>query len=114
MPLTEIFRRARRLFPAAAFCILAAGCSYKSEIRQGDDTLPDKIAELHIGMSRAEVVDLLGESRFPVVFEGEEMIYYYRRRAPGFFPTTKTWGVALTFDGDSLAAIRPLGDGANE
>ena len=101
----------RRMILAAAL-LLAAGCSYKSEIRQGDDGLPDKLAALQTGMTRAEVRELLGDSRVPQVFAGGEIIYYYRRRAPGFFSTTQTWGVALTFDGETLAEIRPL-SGAN-
>ena len=111
MPQICIIRR------LAAFCFrigfsailaFAAGCSYKSEIRQGDDKLPEKLSSLQTGMTREEVRELLGDSRIPAVFADGEIIYYYRRRAPGFFPKIQTWGVALTFDGETLADIRVL------
>lgn len=107
--------RTLRLFWRAVFFIVATGalaatggCSYKSEIRQGNDTLPDKIGELKLGMTREEVRELLGKTRTPEVFATDEWIYYYRWREAGFFPKTRTWGVVLEFDGDALAVIRPL------
>lgn len=105
-----IWRRRRRAFAPAAFLLFfsAAGCAYKSEIRQGNDALPDKIAELRAGMSKDEVRKLLGENRTPGFFaEDNSWFYYYRRRSPGFFPSTQTWSVELVFDGDALSEIRP-------
>lgn len=113
-PPQSFFRRPRRflrnavLFAALAGAFFAAGCTYKSEIRQGNDTLPEKIEKVDIGMSQAEVREILGANRAPSVFENNEWVYYYRRRSPGFFPRTETWGVRLIFDGDILAEIIPL------
>ncbi|MGI9296287.1 MAG: outer membrane protein assembly factor BamE [Gammaproteobacteria bacterium] len=115
MPITRFFRRLRRVLPGAILGAMisgavlgVAGCSYKSEIRQGSDTLPEKIAELYTGMTRTEVLELLGANRVPAVFADDEWIYYYRRRSPGFLPQTETWGIRLVFDGEILDEIRPL------
>lgn len=107
MPLTAFLRRLCRFLPFAALCI-AASCTYKSEIRQGNDTLPDKISELQVGMTQTEVRELLGANRAPVVFTGDDWVYYYRRRSPGFFPKIESWGVVLMFDDEVLSEIRPL------
>ena len=97
---------------AAVFCFFAAlfasGCSYKSEIRQGNDALPDVINLLRPGMDRAEVRELLGDNRAPAVFEREGEVYYYRRRTAGFFPKVEEWSVRLTYENDKLARIETL------
>ncbi|MBE8158016.1 MAG: outer membrane protein assembly factor BamE [Betaproteobacteria bacterium] len=97
----------RRVVFSAAFLLLS-GCAYKSEIRQGSDSLPEKIAELRVGMNKEEVRGLLGQNRFPA-FLAEEgaWFYYYRRRSPGFFTETRTWSVKLVFDGEKLSEIVP-------
>ena len=107
MPFAPLWRYFFRMLAGAAFCAVA-GCSYKSEIRQGDNTLRDKIAALQIGMTRDEVRELLGANRTPEVFSGGEWVYYYRRRIPGFFPTIESGGVTLEFEDDILERIRPL------
>ncbi|MGU9952007.1 MAG: outer membrane protein assembly factor BamE [Gammaproteobacteria bacterium WSBS_2016_MAG_OTU1] len=89
-------------------CLFAVGCSYKSEIRQGNDELPERIKEVQVGMSKTEVHALLGTNRKPAVFKENNWVYYYRRRTPGFFPTVEEWSIQLVFEGNTLSAIRPL------
>ena len=93
-----------------AFVAVAAlsGCTYKSEIRQGNDELPRHLEDLKVGMTEQEVTDLLGSSRVPRVFEDDSVIYYFRRRTPGFLPSIESVGVKLTFTDGKLTVIDRL------
>lgn len=107
MPIPPFFRRFSRLC-AVAVLFFVAGCAYKTEIRQGDIALPEKIALLKIGMTRDEVRATLGENRTPAVFNSAHWVYYYRHRSPGFLPEETSGGVLLEFAGDKLSRIQPL------
>ena len=96
------------LFFGLALAGILGGCTYKSEIRQGNDKLPEQITELKTGMNKNEVRELLGESRTPRVFASDNWVYYYRQRQGGFIPTVTAIGVELVFEGDTLIEIRPL------
>lgn len=108
MPPPFSFRFFRLLAAFLCCALVAGGCSYKSEIRQGNDSLPDRLGDLRVGMSRNEVLALLGPNRTPVVFVQDSWIYYYQRRVPGFYPQTEALGVELIFADEQLSEIRPL------
>ena len=106
----RILRRVCRVarFVAVAGLFAAAGCSYKTEIRQGDTMLPGKIPLLQTGMTREEVTELIGSHNVPKVFAGKNWIYYYSVRPSGFAPKFRAEGVELVFDNDILSEIIPL------
>ncbi len=86
-----------------------SGCIYKTEIRQGDDTLPAKIEELRIGMTRHDVLALLGKSLTETLFRDNTWIYYYNRRSDGFEVSWETLGVEIIFDdNDKITEINRL------
>ena len=113
MTLSPFFSLFRGVFYAAVlvfFTVVLTSCSYKSDIRQGDEDLPEKLELLQRGMTKGEVEDLLGPRRAPEVFDSNVWIYYYRHRQGGFFPTTKTAGAILTFIDEYLTEIEFVGD----
>ena len=113
MTLSPFFSLFRGVFYAALlvfFTVVLTSCSYKSDIRQGDEDLPEKLELLQRGMTKGEVEDLLGPRRAPEVFDSNVWIYYYRHRQGGFFPKTKTAGAILTFTDEYLGEIEFIGD----
>lgn len=109
-----LFQDKSRLFPRRlaplvfAAALSATGCTYKSEIRQGNDMLPEQLEKLEIGMSRDEVLNLMGATLTPPLYTGDDLIYFYRHRSPGFITNTTTWSVELIFEDGALAEVRKL------
>lgn len=109
-PLFNLFRGVFYAACALFFTAVLASCSYKSDIRQGDEELPQKLRLLKIGMKKHEVEEALGTRRSPEVFEGNTWVYYYRHRKGGFFPTTRAAGAILSFEGEFLTDVEFIGD----
>ncbi|MDM5147410.1 outer membrane protein assembly factor BamE [Candidatus Persebacteraceae bacterium Df01] len=103
-----LFIQKKRCAIVVVIAVFLSSCSYKSEIRQGSDTLPDKISQLSLGMTQSEIIAILGKSRVPSVFESDSWIYYYQRRIAGFLPKTESLGVELEFKNGKLDAINHL------
>ena len=91
--------------------VLLGGCAYKIEIRQGSDQLLERFDDLQVGMTREQVVRLLGESATPRLFRDNALLYVYQERPSGFRTSVQRRSVELVFDdGDVLREINILQD----
>ena len=91
--------------------VLLGGCAYKIEIRQGNDRLLEHFDDLKVGMTREQVVGLLGDSSTPRLFRDNTLLYVYQERPSGFRTSVQRRSVELIFDdGDRLREINLLHD----
>lgn len=56
---------------------LAAGCLYRMPVQQGNVLNPDHVAQLETGMTRSQVMFLLGTPMVPNGFDTDRWDYYY-------------------------------------
>ncbi|MEO6186847.1 MAG: outer membrane protein assembly factor BamE [Steroidobacteraceae bacterium] len=80
-PATFLFllRGSRALAALALFSTLAvtAGCIYRMPIQQGNVLDPIQVSQLETGMTRSQVMFLLGTPMVPNGFDTERWDYYY-------------------------------------
>ena len=104
----------RLILPLLLLAVATGGCSliHHNELRQGLVQLEEIVAQLHIGMSKNEVRDLVDNQFIQHPYRGNVWIiaYYYRDE-------DKQWrahrSIELHFaDDDTLAKIHPLDDEA--
>lgn len=62
--------------PLLALLALAAGCLYRVPVQQGNLLERDKIAQLQTGMTRTQVMYLLGTPMVPDGFNNDRWDYY--------------------------------------
>lgn len=78
-PLSSL-QRACRLLPKltlAGLLCLASGCLYRMPIQQGNFLDPNQVAQLETGMTRSQVMFLLGTPMVPNGFNTDRWDYYY-------------------------------------
>jgi len=77
---------APRATPAARFLahlavvgvlLLGSGCIYKMAVQQGNFLSPTQVSQLEEGMTRPQVLFLLGTPMVPNGFDGDRWDYYY-------------------------------------
>lgn len=90
----------RRLAVWLVAAVLAGGCSYKIEIEQGDEFLTAQMSALELGMTRQEVVSILGRPNLPRLFRPDIWLYGYQIRQAGFDGESKLVVLELHFDED--------------
>jgi len=76
---------------------------YKPDIQQGNELSPDRLAQLHVGMTRDEVNYLLGMPVLTNVLDTQEVQYVYTFKAGKGSMTEKK--LLLTFESDKLVKI---------
>ncbi len=64
-------------FALLALLALASGCLYRMPIQQGNVLNPDLVAQLEPGMTRAQVMFLLGTPILPNGFNADRWDYFY-------------------------------------
>ncbi len=64
-------------FALLALLALASGCLYRMPIQQGNVLNPDLVAQLEPGMTRSQVMFLLGTPMLPNGFNTDRWDYYY-------------------------------------
>lgn len=90
--------------------LLFTGCSsynfpwlYRMEIEEGNVIDEDKLAQVTIGMTKAQVEYLLGTALIKDTFNPDRWDYYYSLRDGDGLITRKN--LKLTFDGNVLASM---------
>ncbi|MGI9337601.1 MAG: outer membrane protein assembly factor BamE [Gammaproteobacteria bacterium] len=84
---------------AAAFGLgVLGGCAYKTEVRQGAPLPEESIQQLRAGMTKQEVIALLGAPQSEHLFRDNIWLYYHKKRPAGFSPATSVVSVEITFD----------------
>jgi outer membrane protein assembly factor BamE len=83
----------------------SSGCTtYKLEIQQGNVVPQSAVAQLKLGMSKAQVMDLLGTPLLQDDFQSNRWDYLFYLKTPDQKVEKKD--LVLTFKGDSLASIQ--------
>jgi outer membrane protein assembly factor BamE len=63
--------------PLIALMALAAGCLYRMPVQQGNMLEADQVSQLEAGMTRPQVLYLLGTPMVPPGFDNDRWDYYY-------------------------------------
>ena len=82
-----------------------SGCIYKMDIHQGNVVDADRVNKLELGMSRRQVVDLLGSPQVLDPFHTQRWDYFSLNKTKNQRRTTQSV-LTLVFDGDKLNEIR--------
>lgn len=82
-----------------------SACIYKMDIHQGNVVDADRMDKLEIGMSRRQVVDLLGSPQVLDPFHTQRWDYLSLDRTNNQRHTTRSI-LTLLFEGDKLSEIR--------
>lgn len=64
-------------FALIGLLLLAAGCLYRMPIQQGNVLLDEQVSQLQTGMTRPQVMFLLGTPMVPNGFNQDRWDYYY-------------------------------------
>ena len=95
-----------RRFATLLACAALSGCGFalvhKIDIQQGNVVLPEQVAQLKTGMTKAEVRTLLGTPLLTDVFHGERWDYYFSF-AKGSKLEERT-GLSVMFENERLAS----------
>lgn len=91
---------------------LISGCSYfgvyKRDLAQGNLVTPAMADQLHPGMTRQQVIDLMGSPLLEAPFNASQWDYVYRLdEAYGGIEQRR---LTLTFNGNRLASVEHHGD----
>lgn len=82
-----------------------SACIYKMDIHQGNVVDADRMDKLELGMSRRQVVDLLGSPQVLDPFHTQRWDYFSLDQTKNQRHTTQSI-LTLIFDGDSLSQIK--------
>ncbi|WP_456268391.1 outer membrane protein assembly factor BamE [Kushneria sp. AK178] len=87
---------------------LLAACVYKRDLPQGNLITPDMVSQLQPGMSRQQVVQVMGSPLMYNAFDDSRWNYVYRLKDADDNITEKQ--VSLVFNGNQLADVQTSGD----
>jgi len=101
-------QRARRVLPKLALAgllCLAAGCLYRMPIQQGNFLDPNQVAQLETGMTRSQVMFLLGTPMVPNGFNTDRWDYYYYIKAGNRGEVTFAKRLTVYFKDDKVERV---------
>ncbi|MGM0913842.1 MAG: outer membrane protein assembly factor BamE [Pseudomonadota bacterium] len=101
-----------RIVTLTAALLMASGCSYfgvyKRDIPQGNLVTAEMVEQLRTGMTRDDVVYVMGSPLLEAPFDASQWDYvFYLDKA---YEDTERRRVTLTFDGNRLVDIQREGD----
>lgn len=82
-----------------------SACVYKMDIYQGNVVDEDRVEQLELGMSRRQVIDLLGSPQVLDPFHTQRWDYFSMAKVNNQRNTRRSV-LTLVFEGDSLSEIR--------
>jgi len=82
-----------------------SGCIYKMDLHQGNVVDADQVEKLALGMSRRQVVGILGSPQVLDPFHTQRWDYFSLDKTENQRKTTQSI-LTLMFDGDNLSEIR--------
>ena len=93
------------LINIAILALLISSCStYKMEVQQGNALSKESVLQLKQGMSKAEVVSLLGTPLLQDNFRENRWDYvYYEKKKNG---SSKPQGITLLFNNEQLVQVK--------
>lgn len=96
----------------SAILLLSSGCSYfgvyKRDIPQGNLVTAEMVEQLQPGMSREQVVRVMGRPLLEAPFDANQWDYVFRLDEA--YGSVESRRVTLTFAGDRLANVEREGD----
>jgi len=88
-----------------AVCLsLISGCVYRLDVQQGNEITEQMVAKVKLGMTKREVVKVLGYPLINDPFNSDRWDYYYSLKK-GRSKTVTRQSATLMFNGDSLESI---------
>ncbi|MGQ4878177.1 outer membrane protein assembly factor BamE domain-containing protein [Billgrantia sp. LNSP4103-1] len=97
-----------KTLPLVIALTVAGGCVYKRDIPQGNYITEGMVQQLQPGMSRAQVVDVLGRPLLEAPFDANQWDYVFRLDEA--YGGVQQRRVTLTFAGDRLVDIEQQGN----
>ena len=95
-----------RFLPVILSLLLLPGCVvYKIDIQQGNEVSAEMLSQLKIGMSKDEVVKVIGYPLINDPFHADRWDYYFYLKK-GKTGKVEQQSATLHFDGDSLMDIK--------
>src|SRR5690554_945823 len=88
--------------------IVISGCVYKRDLPQGNYLTGDMVAQLQPGMSRGQVISVMGRPLLEAPFDASQWDYVFRLDEA--YGDVRQRRVTLTFAGDQLVDIQHQGD----
>jgi outer membrane protein assembly factor BamE len=105
-----------RIVTLSVALLMISGCSYfgvyKRDLPQGNLVTEAMVEQLRPGMSRQQVVDLMGSPLLEAPFDASQWDYVYRLDEA--YGGVEQRRVTLTFQGERLAGIESEGDIAGD
>ncbi|TDR50417.1 SmpA/OmlA family protein [Halomonas ventosae] len=105
-----------RIVTLSLALLMISGCSYfgvyKRDLPQGNLVTEAMVEQLRPGMSRQQVVDLMGSPLLEAPFDASQWDYVYRLDEA--YGGVEQRRVTLTFQGERLAGIESEGDIAGD
>ncbi|SCZ49548.1 outer membrane protein assembly factor BamE [Thiohalomonas denitrificans] len=92
-----------------ALALTLAGCAHKLDIQQGNILTQAELAKLETGMTKRQVLFLLGSPLLTDPFHQQRWDYYYSYQ-PGGEAVTSHYQVTVWFEDDRLARYSAKGD----
>ena len=92
----------------AGALILISGCVYKRDLPQGNYLTSDMVGQLQPGMSRNQVINVMGRPLLEAPFDASQWDYVFRLDEA--YGDVQQRRVTLTFAGDQLVDIQHQGD----
>ncbi|TDO15368.1 MULTISPECIES: outer membrane protein assembly factor BamE [Halomonas] len=101
-----------RIITLSVALLMISGCSYigvyKRDLPQGNLVTEAMVEQLRPGMSRSQVIDLMGSPLLEAPFDANEWDYVYRLDKA--YGGVKQRRVTLTFQGERLVSIEDEGN----
>ncbi len=83
---------------------VTGGCVYRQDIQQGNEITSEMVEQIRPGMSRREVIRVLGYPLINDPFNRDRWDYYYSLKR-GKSKEVTSQSATLYFDGDNLESI---------
>lgn len=97
-----------KTLPLVIALTVTGGCVYKRDLPQGNYITEGMVQQLQPGLSRTQVVDLLGRPLLEAPFDANQWDYVFRLDEA--YGDVQQRRVTLTFAGDRLVNVRQEGD----
>lgn len=83
---------------------IASGCLYRQDVQQGNEITRQMVAQISPGMTKREVIKVLGYPLINDPFNKDRWDYFYSLKA-GKTQIISKQSATLVFEGDSLKSI---------
>lgn len=101
-----------KTIPLVIALTMASGCVYKRDLPQGNYITEGMVQQLQPGMSRSQVVDLMGRPLLEAPFNANQWDYVFRLDEA--YGGVQQRRLTLTFEGDRLVDMQREGDFARD